>query len=175
MKANDICEVFEHCFLDSHRTCLQGNANEPFYLPAHDDLKLNTIYFRDDYPASALHEVSHWCIAGKVRRAKEDFGYWYENQRDSELQREFELYEARPQALEWIFSVAAGLSFRVSYDNFRQETLNFDVFRRQVRTAANEWLIVGLPDRAEIFVEALLARSGVPDAYQHTFYEELPN
>ena len=175
MKATDICEVFNHCFLVSHRTRLQGNADEPLYLPAGDDLKLNTIYFCQDFSASALHEVSHWCIAGSSRRAKEDFGYWYDKQRGYERQREFEHYEARPQALEWIFSVAAGISFRVSYDNFDEEVLNSNQFRRQVRAAANEWLTVGLPGRAEKFVEALLARSGVADACNYSFYEELPN
>ena len=175
MKATDICEIFDHCFLVSYNTYLQGNASEPFYLPASDCEKLHTIYFREDFVASALHEVSHWCIAGKARREQEDFGYWYDHRRDLEGQREFENYEVKPQALEWVFSVAAGLSFFVSYDNFNEETLNFKRFRWQVRAAAHQWLNFGLPERAEIFVGALASRSGVKDPCNHTHYEELPN
>ncbi len=32
---------------------------------------------RTDFFASALHEISHWCVAGKARREQVDFGYWY--------------------------------------------------------------------------------------------------
>ena len=175
MKATDICEVFDQCFLVSHNTNLQGNASEPFYLPARDSAKLHTIYFREDFASSALHEVSHWCIAGKARRGQEDFGYWYEHRRDAERQRAFESCEAQPQALEWIFSVAAGLSFCVSCDNFDEEALNFRRFRWQVKAAVEKWLRFGLSERAEIFVRALAFRSGVKDPCNRIHYEGLPN
>ena len=170
MKAADICEISDQCFLVSHKICLQGSADEPFYLPASGDLKLHTIYFLEDFAASALHEVSHWCIAGKARRRQEDFGYWYDHHRNVDRQREFENSEAGPQGLEWIFSVAAGLRFRVSCDNFDEEALNFDRFRRWVRAAAPQWLRVGLSERADFFVRALMARSGVADPYNRTFF-----
>ena len=60
---------------------LVGGFEEPLYLPATDDC-VAEIRFRSDYPSSALHEVAHWCLAGERRRALEDFGYWYEADRD---------------------------------------------------------------------------------------------
>ena len=78
MKATEICDVFRACFLASHNTWLKGGADEPVYLPAKNQDGLNYIYFRQDFAASALHEVSHWCIAGSIRRRQEDFGYWYD-------------------------------------------------------------------------------------------------
>ena len=90
MKAADICEIFDQWFLVSRKTRLQGSAEEPFYLPASDDLKLHTIYFREDFAVSVLHEVSHWCMAGKARRRQEDFGYWYDHHRNVDRKREIE-------------------------------------------------------------------------------------
>ncbi len=49
--------------------------------------------------ASALHEISHWCIAGKARRELVDFGYWYcPDGRDAMTQSQFEDVEVKPQA-----------------------------------------------------------------------------
>ena len=76
--------------------------------------------------------------------------------------------------MEWIFSVAAGLSFRVSCDNFDESILDMDRFRRQIRSATLEWLGDGLSSRAKIFAEALSARSGVTDPYDNNRYKELP-
>ena len=174
MKATEICDVFRACFLASHNTWLKGGADEPVYLPAKNQDGFNYIYFRQDFAASALHEVSHWCIAGSIRRRQEDFGYWYDPERGIARQIEFEQFEARPQGLEWIFSVAAGLSFRVSCDNFDESILDMDRFRRQIRSATLQWLGDGLSGRAKIFAEALSARSGVTDPYDNNRYKELP-
>lgn len=174
MKVAEICDVFTACFLTSHRTCLRGDVDEPLYSPAANSEEPHIIFFRSDFVASALHEVSHWCIAGPSRREQEDFGYWYDLDRDIERQAEFERFEARPQGLEWVFSVAAGLSFRVSCDNFDDQALNVDRFRGQVRSAALEWVRGGLTPRAEKFAQGLMAQSGVTDPYNEKHYEELP-
>ena len=38
--------------------------DEPIYLPASETCKFNQIIFAHGYYASALHEISHWCLAG---------------------------------------------------------------------------------------------------------------
>jgi len=68
--------VFNALFLPTYGTRLVGGADEPLYLPAKHG-KPHTIYYRDDYTSSALHECAHWCIAGPERRQLEDYGYWY--------------------------------------------------------------------------------------------------
>ncbi len=39
----------------------------------------------------------HWCIAGKARRNRVDFGYWYcPDGRDAQTQSQFEDVEVKP-------------------------------------------------------------------------------
>ena len=102
---------------------LVGGASEPLYLPSGKHRQNAEIHFREDFPSSALHELAHWCLAGKKRREREDYGYWYDAIRDASQQQNFEAVEVMPQSIEWILSVAAGLEFRVSSDNFLIEKL----------------------------------------------------
>jgi len=64
MLAEQICETFNRCFVQSH-TKLVGGASEPLYEPGKQEAR---VYFREDYASSALHEIAHWCIAGADRR-----------------------------------------------------------------------------------------------------------
>ncbi|RXX74984.1 elongation factor P hydroxylase, partial [Klebsiella pneumoniae] len=65
-----------------------------------------------------LHEISHWCVAGKARREQVDFGYWYcPDGRDAMTQSQFEDVDVKPQAFELLFSLAAGLPFDVRCDD----------------------------------------------------------
>ena len=58
------------------------------------------IVYAHGYFASALHEIAHWCVAGRRRRLLRDFGYWYEpDGRPFARQLEFEKVEVAPQAL----------------------------------------------------------------------------
>ena len=99
--------VFARCFARTENTRLVGGAAEPLYQPAGKGNGPHSLYFREDYFASALHEVAHWCIAGIERRQRVDFGYWYAPEgRSDDQQRAFESVEVRPQALEWYFSLA---------------------------------------------------------------------
>jgi len=159
VNADEIIEVFEASF---RATRLRGGYEEPFYSPA-SETQPATIRFKEDFAASALHEVAHWCIAGRHRRMLPDFGYWYEPERDGETQTRFETVEAPPQALEWIFSVAAARSFRVSFDNFDLPADRRDAFRRRVHRTVRDRLAAGLPVRAQTFADALAARSGSAD------------
>ena len=111
--------IFSACFAESYATVLEGGGQEPLYVPSADpDRTPHRIIYRADYFASALHEVAHWCLAGSKRRRLEDYGYWYApDGRGPEEQVAFEAAEARPQALEWIFSDACGFDFHLSADN----------------------------------------------------------
>ncbi|PPS58814.1 hypothetical protein CRX72_23640 [Pantoea sp. BRM17] len=51
--------------------------DEPIYLPADAESPWHRVVFAHGFYASALHEISHWCIAGDARRQQVDFGYWY--------------------------------------------------------------------------------------------------
>lgn len=152
--------VFEDCFLASHRTRLEGGGDEPLYLPSSDPERApHRVVYREDYFASALHEVAHWCLAGAARRLLEDYGYWYApDGRDAEQQRAFERVEARPQALESIFSEACGFPFHLSADNLAAGSGPSRSFARAVAAERAALLEGGLPPRAERFRAALVER-----------------
>ncbi|MBU0538996.1 MAG: elongation factor P hydroxylase [Gammaproteobacteria bacterium] len=159
--AESVCAIFDSCFGASMRTRLVGGGDEPLYLPADTSNDYHQIIFRSDYAASALHEVSHWCIAGERRRQQLDYGYWYEpDGRCLDQQRKFESVEAGPQALEWLFSVAAGRQFRVSIDNLDGNDIDPFPFQLAVWQKVRFYLAYGLPARAAIFQLALQAYSG---------------
>jgi len=133
-------------------------------LPISDKNALAQIISTRDYFSSILHEVSHWCIAGLERRQLVDFGYWYEPDGRNEIkQREFELVEVKPQALEWLFTEACGIKFRLSVDNLEQTTNEqgfkgaSDWFKQAVLDQTLHYLeFENTPKRALIFIDALL-------------------
>ncbi|MHC5224893.1 elongation factor P hydroxylase [Ignatzschineria sp. LJL83] len=97
---------------------IQGGAEEPFYESAKEGQKA-ILYFRDNYPRSLLHELSHFCLAGDRRRKLDDFGYWYfPCGRTAEEQLLFEEVEARPQGLEKVMCEVIGIKFSPSLDDF---------------------------------------------------------
>ncbi len=149
--------IFAACFEASHRTVLVGGGEEPLYVPSsRPEAAPHRIVYRADYFASALHEVAHWCIAGGERRTKEDYGYWYApDGRSADQQSEFERVEARPQALEWIFSDACGFDFHLSADNLEAGVGPSERFAAAVDRARRGFLEAGLPARAARFHEAL--------------------
>lgn len=150
--------VFAGCFARRWHTVLTGGADEPYYQPAADDSTPHRLYYRSDFFASALHEVAHWCIAGAARLQQPDFGYWYAPAgRDRAQQRAFEAVEVKPQALEWLFSLACGYRFTVSVDNPGAAGGEYDTqpFRQQLLAQARHWQVAGLPPRAQLFFAAL--------------------
>lgn len=129
----DIIALFNREFSLSHRTCLVKGGVEPEYIPAENSEALHHIVFTQDYVSSALHEVAHWCVAGEQRRLLADYGYWYApDGRNAEQQAEFERVEVKPQALEWIFSVACGVMFRVSVDNLAANMSASEDFKHNI-------------------------------------------
>ena len=157
--------VFAATFAD-YGTVLVGGSPEPLYRPGEAAGELHTIFYREDYLASALHEVAHWCIAGSERRQRVDFGYWYEpDGRDTLQQQAFEKVEVKPQALEWFFAQACGVPFTLSADNLSGPGEGVapgrdDHFADAVVTQAKEWQAAGLPERASAFFHALVETFG---------------
>lgn len=152
---NDLITIFNNLFEASENTILIGGADEPLYIPGADK---NSIFFRLDYFASALHEVAHWCLAGKKRRQLDDYGYWYKpDGRDDTWQARFEAVEIKPQAVECIFSAAAGVPFQISVDNLANPGASSARFQQNVEAQVALYLEKGLPKRAALFHQALLA------------------
>tara|TARA_R110001592_G_scaffold296139_1_gene566464 strand:- start:16883 stop:17500 length:618 start_codon:yes stop_codon:yes gene_type:complete len=159
LKVESLEMIFNHLFSESENTLLISGGIEPVYLPVSETESINKIISTRDYFSSALHEVSHWCVAGLERRKLIDYGYWYApDGRSLEQQYLFEQVEVKPQALEWIFTVATGGEFRLSVDNVSQPELRAsDAFRQNVYDQALNYLEQGLNDRAQKFLDALLS------------------
>ncbi|CUS48822.1 MAG: protein of unknown function DUF462 [Idiomarinaceae bacterium HL-53] len=161
-----IVRLFNRTFSLQEKTILVAGGQEPLYLPAAGGRAYHQIVFRADYARSALHEVAHWCVAGRVRRQLLDYGYWYApDGRNSEQQTLFEQVEVKPQAYEWLLSLSAGLSFEVSLDNLgAQQTVQSRLltFTEHVVACAERLLEMSLPDRLGRFCTALQAEFKQP-------------
>lgn len=137
-------------------------AHEPIYIPRNRYYPWDRVIFAHGFFASALHEISHWCIAGKKRRELVDFGYWYTpDGRTAEQQAEFEKVEIKPQALEWIFCQSAQFKFNVSIDNLSGDPhyieQSANVFKDKIHAQVHRYLQDGLPERAKQFSDVLIA------------------
>ena len=150
-------KTFNNSFELSYNTILINKGEEPIYLPSDKTHKHNRIVFANGFWSSALHEISHWCVAGEKRRNLVDYGYWYQpDGRDEKTQSEFEKVEVKPQALEWIFTQSLGQEFFLSTDNLSGGgASNVDSFKLKIREQVKSYLENGLPLRARIFSEQL--------------------
>jgi elongation factor P hydroxylase len=152
----DLITIFNHCFFEKYNTVLVRGEEEPLYLPADENRPNNTLIFAHGFFASALHECSHWLIAGEKRRKLIDFGYWYEPDGRTVLQQQlFQSVEVKPQAMEWILSMAAGTRFRVSIDNLNGSESDTDAFKLAVYQQVKTYCENGLSARAELFRRSL--------------------
>ena len=158
-RLEDVIALFDGLFQQSYGTCLVRGGEEPLYLPADDSTPFHRVIFARGFYASALHEISHWCIAGARRRQWEDYGYWYlPDGRDAAKQQDFEGVEVAPQALELLFSHACRRRFNVSVDNLGGEVeVDRDAFRARVEARAARYQREGLPVRAAALQRALQA------------------
>ncbi|QTP55712.1 elongation factor P hydroxylase [Billgrantia sulfidoxydans] len=156
---DDVIALFDGLFQQRFNTRLVRGGDEPLYLPADDVVPWHRVIFARGFYSSALHEISHWCIAGEQRRLREDYGYWYlPDGRNAEQQRRFEQAEVAPQALEMLFSRACGLRFHISVDNLGGEVeVDREAFHDRVEQRAARYEREGLPCRAAAFNTALLA------------------
>jgi elongation factor P hydroxylase len=152
----DLINLFNSCFFEKYNTLLVKGLDEPIYLPADENRKHNELFFAHGFFASALHECSHWLIAGEARRKQIDFGYWYEpDGRTATHQELFQSVEVKPQAMEWILSVAAGFRFRVSIDNLNGSESDTESFKQRVYQQVKTYCEKGLSERAETFRQSL--------------------
>lgn len=168
-----IVTVFNACFAAATglNTRLRGGAHEPFYRPAGGEAAFHVVEFTRDYAASALHEAAHWCVAGPARRLLPDYGYWYApDGRTAEQQAEFERVEVKPQALEWIFSEACGLRFRVSADNLEAGLGASEEFKHRIWQQVQHYCTEGVNERAERFARSLAVYFERPDPLQGGYY-----
>lgn len=157
---SEIIEVFNTCFKQDLKTELVKGGDEPIYIPKTAYYPYHRVIFAHGFYASALHEISHWCIAGHARRLQVDFGYWYkpDGRTDSE-QAEFEKVEVKPQALEWILAQSARFPFNVSLDNLSGGVDNeqrIQTFKYNIWQQVQHYLEFGLPERAKQLSDALI-------------------
>ncbi|BFM16984.1 elongation factor P hydroxylase [Maricurvus nonylphenolicus] len=170
--AADLVQCFNRTFDTPYNTRLVGGGEEPIYLPADQDEQFHRIVFTHDYFASALHEIAHWCVAGDVRRQQVDYGYWYApDGRSQEQQQEFEQVEIKPQAMEWIFSVACGYHFRVSADNLEAGLGASESFKANIYQQVLAYCQQGLPVRPQQFALALAKHYGVENPFAPHHYQ----
>ncbi|ESK37661.1 hypothetical protein P256_02094 [Acinetobacter nectaris CIP 110549] len=144
---------FNHWF-SHHNVKLIKGEYEPEYFPAQNQTPAR-IQFAHGFFNSALHEISHWTIAGKHRRTLPDLGYWYApDGRTKEQQAVFEQVEVKPQAIEWLFAKAFGRRFRVSLDNLTGDAGDSHYFKDNVYQQVKS-LFLGktkLPQDAAYFI-----------------------
>ena len=167
LDAYRLMRLFNQEFAGSDKTELIGGAAEPYYEPGSP----HRIYFRADYVRSALHEVAHWCVAGRQRRQLLDYGYWYSpDGRDADQQQAFFAVEARPQAIERCFCEAIGIPFSPSVDNVgaQIEPQQLCCFEARIQEWCDQYERTGMPSRAARFITALrsttsLSQDSVPD------------
>ena len=168
---NRLTLVFEGLFRESENTRLVGGAPEPLYSPGGDSCTPNRIIYTLDYFSSALHEIAHWCVAGKERRKLEDYGYWYApDGRNAEQQQLFERVEVKPQALEWIFTKAVGRRFKVSADNLNADFGASLEFKQNVLAQVQRYCEGAIPQRAKAFAEALAEEFSQNNPFEPSSY-----
>ena len=157
LDAPQVMCLFNREFSVSDKTELIGDAAEPYYEPGPP----HRIYFRADYVRSALHEVAHWCVAGRRRRKLPDYGYWYSpDGRDAYQQQAFFAIEARPQAIERCFCGAIGIPFSPSVDSVgaQIEPQQLRRFEARIHEWCDQFERTGLPPRAARFITALRSK-----------------
>lgn len=171
---DDLIMLFNDLFRESFRTVLVRGSTEPEYLPFSEPDGFAQVVFAHGFFASALHEIAHWCIAGEQRRRLHDYGYWYcPDGRSPEQQQAFEQVEIKPQAIEWLFSLAAGSCFNISVDNLAGDgAADERAFRRHVCDQSAHFLAVGLPPRAQQFFDVLASFYGTADRIRDAWYHD---
>ena len=147
---------FNAWFSHHNVTLVKGDV-EPEYFPATNEQPAK-IQFAHGFLNSALHEISHWSIAGTKRRLLSDLGYWYApDGRSAEQQALFEQVEVKPQAIEWLFATALGLKFRVSLDNLTGDSGNGQQFKDRVFAQVQDFFTgrATLPPDAAYFIDCI--------------------
>lgn len=156
--AKNIENWFNASIGQAHSVELVGGGSEPEYQPANTTHWAKIIY-RDDYLASALHEIAHWSLAGTQRKQMADYGYWYTPEgRDDKQQAAFMNVEAKPQAVEWWLSRTLGVRFQVSLDNPEAHcSEHVQHFVKRVSMQAQSYAQWGLPTMVRMVIDSARA------------------
>lgn len=153
--------LFNNLFAEQNVALVRGDG-EPEYFPATANHPAR-IEFAHGFFASALHEISHWCVAGQRRRQLSDFGYWYApDGRTATQQQAFERVEIKPQAIECLFTLACQRPFQVSQDNlFADFDTSNSTFAQEVYQQVKHYIAKPetLPRDAQFLLTALLTYS----------------
>ena len=161
MLLSDLTDLLNSKILIKFNTVIIGGFNEPFYQAAIDG-KPAEIQFSHDYIRSALHELSHWCVAGVERRKIDDFGYWYvADGRDQKQQNEFFKLEIKPQAIEWAFSIICGVKFEASVDNLDNPIDGVEKFKQDLVIQIKQYLQQGFTQRVETILSIFAKHRGI--------------
>ncbi|USZ14168.1 elongation factor P hydroxylase [Moraxella sp. FZFQ2102] len=162
--------LFNNPKLAQMPTVLVRGNGEPEYFPASEHAPAR-IEFAHGFFQSALHEISHWCVAGHERRTQNDFGYWYESDgRNEQTQVIFEQVEVIPQAIECLLSLALGRYFYISQDNLNADfDTSKSTFAADVYAKASDYLNhpTSLPRDARRLLWVFLSLS------QPTFHQDI--
>ncbi len=160
MELEEFTTLINQHYLCDYHTVLVGGFPEPLYLPAQAGQPA-MIQFTHDYFRSALHELAHWCEAGKRRRTLVDYGYWYApDGRNQAQQQQFFRHEIVPQAIEWALSVAAGVKFEVSVDNLNEQVDGVAEFKQAVHQRLLSYLTNGFPARVTALLRLIYQARG---------------
>ena len=155
MVLDDFLHLLNDGYLYKYETKLIKGFDEPFYQASKSD-KFAEIQFSHDYIRSALHELSHWCVAGVERRKLDDFGYWYaEDGRNQQQQDEFFKVEVKPQSIEWAFSIVCGVKFEASVDNLHTLVEGVEDFKKKLIVQLKEYLLEGFSQRVTEIIKII--------------------
>jgi elongation factor P hydroxylase len=150
-----LINLLNNKYLNQFNTQIVGGFVEPFY-KASINHKHAEIQFSYSYIRSALHELSHWCVAGEERRKSDDYGYWYAvDGRNQQQQDEFFKLEIKPQSIEWAFSIICGVEFEASVDNLNNSVKGIDEFNENLVIQMQEYLTDGFSKRVTEIIKLL--------------------
>ncbi|MFW2176720.1 MULTISPECIES: elongation factor P hydroxylase [unclassified Moraxella] len=159
-----LIEQFNGWFREKNTILVRGEHEPEYFAPTDDEPA--KIVFAHGFFASSLHEISHWCVAGKQRRLLNDFGYWYApDGRSAEQQSNFEKVEIIPQAIECLLTLSCGKRFLVSQDNlFADFDTSQSTFAHDVREQALHFWQTGekLPTDATTLLKKLAVLRPLP-------------
>ena len=164
---SELLDLLNKKYLYQYETRIIGGFDEPFYCTFREGQQAE-IQFSHDYVRSALHELSHWCVAGVERRKIDDFGYWYAaDGRNQQQQDEFFKVEIKPQTIEWAFSIVAGVDFEASVDNLHNQVDGSKEFEQNLHKQMQQYLNNGFPKRVSeiLLLIASYREIAVPDKY----------
>jgi len=161
IRLSELLDLLNKNYLYQHATRIIGGFDQPFYRAFRDGQQAE-IQFSHDYIRSALHELSHWCVAGVERRKLDDFGYWYAaDGRNQPQQDEFFKVEIKPQAIEWAFSIVAGVDFEASVDNLYNQVDGGKEFEQNLHKQMQQYLRDGFPKRVKEILLIIASYRGI--------------